>query len=78
VGLADSVSSLLALGALLAAVVLLRTGKQAQHRFGSTHTCRLALVAVVAATALGVGGSGLAWVDLAGSGVSAGLAAGPG
>jgi hypothetical protein len=78
VGLADSVSSLLALGTLLVAVVLLRTGEQPQHRFGSTHACRLALVAVVAATALGVGGSGLAWVDLAGSGVAAGLAAGPG
>ena len=38
---------------------------------------RLALVAIIAVTALGLGGSGLAWVDMSGSGAAVGQASFP-
>jgi hypothetical protein len=73
-GLVGSASCLLALGTLLAAVVMIRTPGGSRNLFRSTHACRLALVAVVALTSLGLGGSGLAWVDLTGPDVVAGRA----
>jgi hypothetical protein len=72
-GLVGSAACLLALGTLLAAVVLIRTSRTGTLS-RSTHATRLALVAVVAVTSLGLGGSGLAWVDLTGPDVVAGQA----
>ena len=74
VGLADSVAALLALGTLLAGILLLRAGTRPSRLFASPHASRLVLVAIVAVTALGLGGSGLGWVDLSGSGVAVGQA----
>jgi hypothetical protein len=74
-GLADSVAALLALGTLLAGILLLRAGPGRSRLFQSPHASRLVLVAIIAVTALGLGGSGLAWVDMSGSGVAVGQAA---
>jgi hypothetical protein len=74
-GLADSVAALLALGTLLAGILLLRAGPGQSRLFQSPHASRLLLVAIIAVTALGLGGSGLAWVDMSGSGVAVGQAA---
>jgi hypothetical protein len=71
-GLADSVAALLALGTLLAGILLLRAGTRPSRLFGSPHAVCLVLVAIVAVTALGLGGSGLAWADMLGSGVAVG------
>jgi hypothetical protein len=60
VGLTDGVASALELATLLAAVVMMRARTLPGRLFGSAHASRLVLVAVVAATALGIGGAGLA------------------
>jgi hypothetical protein len=73
-GLAGSAAALLALGTLLVAVAMIRAPARSGSLFRSTHGCRLALVAVVAMTSLGLGGSGLTWVDLRGPDVVAGQA----
>jgi hypothetical protein len=70
VGLADGVACALELGALLVAVVLIRARTYPGRLFGSAHASRLVLVAVVAATAFGLGGTGVTGVDLGGSGVA--------
>lgn len=74
-GLADAVAALLALGTLLAGILLLRAGPGPSRLFQSPHTSRLVLVAIIAVTALGLGGSGLAWVDVSASGAAVGQAA---
>ncbi len=54
----------LAVAALLAAVVLLRGESWLRRRPPlSAHVGRLAVVAVIAVSAIGIGGSGLAWLD---------------
>ena len=63
VGLADVVAGLLEVGTLVAAAVLLRRGPWLQRPRWSAHARALALVAVVAVTAMGVGGVAPAWVD---------------
>ena len=60
VGLADSVACALELGTLLAAVVMIRARSLPERLFESAHASRLVLVAVVAATAVGLGAAGLA------------------
>jgi hypothetical protein len=60
VGLADGVAGVLELGTLLAAVVMVRGRTLPGRLFRSAHASRLVLVAVVATTALGLGGAGLA------------------
>jgi hypothetical protein len=63
VGLADVVACVLEVGTLVAAVLLLRAvGSRGRHT--PAHVLRLSLAAVVVVTAVGVGGSGLGWVDL--------------
>jgi len=64
VGLADVASGVLEVGALVAAVVLLRySGWLRRQPPASAHVGWLALVAVIAVTAIGFAGSGLAWFD---------------
>ena len=75
IGLADSVAALLSVGTLLASILLLRAGTGPSRLFESPFASRLALVAIVAVTALGLGGSGLAWVDMSGSDAAVGQAA---
>lgn len=72
VGLADGVACALELGALLAAVVVLRARNLPGRLFSSTHASRLVLVAVVAATVLGVSGASVTGVETEGAHVVAG------
>lgn len=65
-GLAEGAADLLGLGALAAALVLLTGPRWLRRPPASEYTRRLALVAVVAVTAVGLGGSGLAALDLGG------------
>ena len=68
VGLADCVACVLEVGTLLLAVVLLRArGWLGQRPPVSAHARALTLVAVVAVTFIGLGGSGLAWLDVVGN-----------
>jgi hypothetical protein len=66
VGLAEVSAVLLAAAALATAVVLLRGPRWLGERPASAYARRLGLVAVVAVTALGLAGSGLAALDLGG------------
>ena len=59
-GLADCAACALELGTLLAAVVMIRARSLPERLFESAHASRLVLVAVVAATAVGLGAAGLA------------------
>jgi hypothetical protein len=68
IGLAEASAALLAAGALATAVVLLRGPRWLGERPASAYARRLGLVAVVAVTAIGLGGSGLAALDLGGLG----------
>ena len=65
VGLADSATAVLELGVVLLAAHRIRDDRGAAPRPGlSRDTVRLALVAVVAVTAWGLGGSGIGWLDV--------------
>jgi len=63
VGLADLAACALEVATLLIAVILLRASGWLRRRSGSAHVRGLAVVAVVAITAIGLSGSGLAWFD---------------
>jgi hypothetical protein len=63
VGLADCVASLLELGTLVAALVLLRSAGRPIRKPAAPHHRALALVAVVAIGALGLGGAASGWLD---------------
>jgi hypothetical protein len=64
VGLPDVLVCALEVAALLAAVALLRApGRQASRPPASAHIRSLVLVALIAATAIGVAGTGLSWFD---------------
>ena len=63
VGLADVVACLLEAGTLIAAVTLLRHRARPDRPRLSAHGRALALVALVAATVIGIGGVVPAWVD---------------
>ncbi len=67
IGLPDCVACVLEIGALLAALVLLRApaGLSRRPRV-SAHGMAVALVAVLAVTAFGLAASGLSWFDLFG------------
>lgn len=67
VGLADSAACALEVITLLLAVVLLRDRGWLRRPPASAHVSGLAVVAVVAVTAIGLAGSGLAWFDVFGS-----------
>ncbi len=62
-GLADCVASLLELGTLIGALVLLRSADRHIRGPAPAHQRALALVAVVAVGALGLGGAASAWLD---------------
>lgn len=64
IGLADVASSALEVLTLVVAITLLRWRPAVQPPEPSVNVRRLILVAVVAITALGVGGSSLSWVTL--------------
>ena len=66
VGLAEVSAALLAAGALVTAVVLLRGARWLDEHPASAYARRLGLVAVVAVTAIGLAGSGLAVLDVGG------------
>src|SRR6185312_8387396 len=67
VGLADVAACALEVLTLVLAVVLLRARGWLRLRPpASAHIRGLAVVAVIAVTAIGLGGSGLAWLDLVG------------
>jgi hypothetical protein len=71
VGLPDFVACALEVGALLAALVLLRATRSLGRRpSASAHARALVTVALIAVTAIGVAGSGLSWFDAFGSGSS--------
>jgi hypothetical protein len=63
VGLADLAACALEVATLLIAVVLLRASGWLRRPSGSAHVRGLAVVAVVAISAIGLSGSGLAWFD---------------
>jgi hypothetical protein len=63
IGLPDTLACLLALTSLLAAATLLRTPGWPDQPRSSAHVRSLVLVALIAATAIGVAGTGLSWVD---------------
>jgi hypothetical protein len=67
VGLADVASSLLELGTLLVAVVLLRSRDWTRRPRVSAHLRWLIVVAVIAVTAVGLAGTGLGWFDVRGN-----------
>ncbi|MDX6302556.1 MAG: hypothetical protein QOF53_3770, partial [Nocardioidaceae bacterium] len=60
VGLADSAATLLEIGALLAVWMLARDRRRPARARASAHVRGIALVAVMAVTAVGLGGTGLA------------------
>jgi hypothetical protein len=64
IGLADLAACALEVGTLVAAVVLLRAGGWLRRPAPSANAGRLALVAVVAVAAVGLGGSGVALFDV--------------
>ena len=66
VGLSEVSAALLAAGALATAIVLLRGPRWLGERPASAYARRLGLAAVVAVTAIGLAGSGLAALDLGG------------
>jgi hypothetical protein len=66
VGLTEVSAALLAAGALVTAVVLLRGPRWLGEHPASAYARRLGLVAVVAVTAIGLAGSGLAVLDVGG------------
>jgi hypothetical protein len=66
VGLADGAACALEIGTLVAALLLLRSGGWLQRPARSAHGNRLAVVAVVAVIAVGLGGSGIPLFDVAG------------
>lgn len=70
VGLADVVACLLELGTLVGALALLHGPGRVRGPRASAHARALALLAVVAVTAVGVGGVVPAWVDGAAPGTS--------
>jgi hypothetical protein len=70
IGLSDTVASVLELGTLLATVVMIRARARTERLFTTTHASRLLLVAVVATTVVGLGGSGLEWADMSGATVA--------
>lgn len=64
VGLSDITASVLEISTLLVAVVLLRRSEGLRRRLpASAHFRSLALVAVIAVTAIGLAGSGVGWLD---------------
>jgi hypothetical protein len=63
IGLPDALACLLAVTSLLAAATLLRTPRWHDRRPPSAHVRSLVLVALIAATAIGVAGAGLSWFD---------------
>jgi hypothetical protein len=67
IGLSDTVASVLGLGTLLATVVMIRARTRTERLFTTPHASRLLLVAVVATTVVGLGGSGLEWADMSGA-----------
>jgi hypothetical protein len=68
IGLADGAVGVLEVATLAAAVLLLSAPEWLRRAPTSPHAGKLGLVAIVAVTAIGVGGSGLALFDLAGVG----------
>jgi hypothetical protein len=66
IGLADGAIGVLEITTLMAAVVLLSGPAWLRRAPASPHAGKLGLVAIVAVTAIGVGGSGLAMFDLGG------------
>ena len=67
VGLADSAACLLEVITLLVTVVLLRQRGWLRRASLSAHVSGLSVVAVIAVTAIGLAGSGLAWFDAVGN-----------
>ena len=66
VGLVDGAIGVLEIATLMAAVVLLSRPAWLRRAPASPHAGKLGVVAIVAVTAIGVGGSGLAMFDLGG------------
>jgi len=66
IGLADGAIGVLEIATLMAAVVLLSEPAWLRRAPTSSHAGKLGLVAIVAVTAIGVGGSGLSMFDLGG------------
>jgi hypothetical protein len=66
IGLADSAIAVLELATLLAAALMLSAPAWLRRAPASPHAGKLALVGIVAVTAIGIGGSGLAMFDLGG------------
>lgn len=65
VGLADAAAAVLELGVILLVSSRIRADRRAERRSEpSRATARIALVAVVAVTAWGLGGSGMGWLDV--------------
>jgi hypothetical protein len=71
IGLSDTVACVLGLGTLLATVIMIRARTRTERLFTTAHASRLLLVAVVATTVVGLGGSGLEWADMSGAAVAA-------
>ena len=63
IGLADIAATVLETATLLLALALLRANQWAQRPPASAHVRSLALVGVLAITAIGLAGSGLPWLD---------------
>lgn len=66
IGLADGAVGVLELATLAAAVLLLSSPAWLRRAPASPHAGKLGLVAIIAVTAIGIGGSGLAMFDLGG------------